>query len=198
MKLAYNSPVILTFTIISAIVLMISEWIFPGFRSLFTVYEFSWGNPVNYFQLVSHIAGHGNWPHLLGNFSFILLLGPIMEDKYGSKTLLLMILITGFITGVLNVIIYDSGLLGASGIVFMLIILSGFSSFRSGKIPITLVLVVLLYIGKELVQIFQEDQVSQFAHILGGICGGVFGYLLKPGAKGSGNGDNAHPITNIE
>lgn len=182
LRLEYNSPVILTYALISSVVLILHDSGLFGDRLMmaFSVYEFSPSNLVNYFQLVSHSAGHLGWNHLIGNFSFILILGPILEEKYGSGKLLLMIVLTALITGLLNVLFFDTRLLGASGIVFMLIILSGFSNFKAGRIPITLILIVLLYIGREVAQIFADDQVSQFGHILGGICGGVFGYILKP------------------
>ena len=53
--------------------------------------------------------------------------------------LLHLILSTAFIIGVVNTIIGKNKLLGASGIVFMLIILSSFTNLQAGKIPLTLV-----------------------------------------------------------
>ena len=175
MRIRYNSPVILSFTLISVLV-----WAL-GLKDFFTVnaYIDDWANPLNYFQLVSHIAGHQDLGHLMGNFTLILLIGPILEEKYGSKQLLFMILITGFITGVLNVLFLDTRLLGASGIVFMLIILSSVSNAKAGEIPLTFILVAILYIGGEVYNSMQDDSVSQFAHILGGVCGGVFGFALS-------------------
>jgi membrane associated rhomboid family serine protease len=127
-------------------------------------------------RLVSHIAGHQNWAHFMGNFTFILLLGPMLEEKYGSGRLLAMILFTGFITGVLNILFFSTGLMGASGIVFMFIILSSFANIRSGDIPLTFILVVSLFLIKEVLDILKQDNVSQFAHILGGVAGSFFGF----------------------
>ncbi len=182
MKLKYNSPVILTFTFLSSIVLLIDSVtgskIIPG---LFTVPgEFAFNHPLDYLRIFTHAAGHANWMHLVGNFSLVLLLGPILEEKYGSRDILLMMLATAGITGILNVVFFDSGLLGASGIVFMLILLSSFSNFKSGEIPITFILVVALYLGQEIYRAVTEDnQVSEFAHIIGGAIGGVFGFLVE-------------------
>ena len=182
MRIRYNSPVVLTYTFICVIVLAISEYFLGDtFRSFFTVYgEFgSIYNPLSYFRLISHAAGHANWPHLVGNFSIILLIGPILEEKYGSGRLLFMIVLTAFITGLLNIFFFSSGLLGASGIVFMMIILSSISNVKGGSIPLTFILVGALYIGTEVMNSFDPtDNISQFGHILGGICGGVFGFAL--------------------
>jgi len=43
------------------------------------------------------------------------------------------------------------------------------------------ILIAVLFIGKEVIQSFASDQISQFAHIIGGICGSIFGYFLRPG-----------------
>jgi membrane associated rhomboid family serine protease len=133
-----------------------------------------------YLQLFIHVIGHADWNHLFGNFSFILLVGPILEEKYGSRDLLLMILVTALLTGLLQVTFFQHSLMGASGIVFMLILLSSFTNAKGG-IPLTFVLVVVLFLGKEVVSSFGEDNVSQFAHIIGGVMGGIFGFLLEGG-----------------
>lgn len=185
MRIKYNSPIILTYAFICVVVLIISEYVFPPFRNIFTVMG-SFGsisNPLNFFRLFSHIIGHGGWEHLLGNFTFILLLGPILEEKYGSKQLLWMILVTAGITGGLNIILFDSGLLGASGIVFMLIVLSSISNAKGGEIPLTFILVAGLYIGTEILNSINMDNISQFAHILGGLCGALFGFGMQTANK---------------
>ena len=114
----------------------------------------------------------------MGNFAIILLIGPILEEKYGSSDLLWMMAITALVSSVLSTVLFDTGGLGASGIVFMLIMLSSFANFRAGTIPMTFVLVALLYLGEEVVRAFSDDNISQFGHIVGGIVGGLFGFKL--------------------
>lgn len=185
LKLDYNSPVILTFAFIAAGVFFVDALVPGDLRALFTVGgQMDASQPLDWFRLVSHVIGHGSAAHLFGNFTLILLLGPIIEEKYGSLPLLGMILATALVTGVLNVALFSSGLLGASGIVFMLILLSSITNVRNGTIPLTFVLVVLLYVGRELLAMFENDGVSQFAHLLGGACGMAFGFgLERLGAK---------------
>lgn len=181
MKLKYNAPVILTFAILSTIVLAIDTVSGGEFaKTFFTTYpEFDFKAPLSYLRLVSHVAGHANWPHLAGNFTLILLIGPLLEEKYSSKALLAMILMTAFTTSVFNGLFFNTGLLGASGVVFMLIILSSFTNLRDGEIPITLILVVGIFLTGEIVNAFKNDSISQFAHITGGLVGGGFGFLLS-------------------
>ena len=52
-----------------------------------------------------------------------------------------MILVTALLTALLNAVFFNTGLLGASGIVFMLILLSSCANIRAGEIPLTLILV---------------------------------------------------------
>jgi membrane associated rhomboid family serine protease len=189
MRIRYNAPVSLSFALISAAVLLADQTLDLHLReTLFSVPgkgEFVPTNPLNYLRLFSHIAGHANWQHLVSNFSFILLLGPILEEKYGSTSLLVMLLITGIITGVLNVLFISTGLLGASGIVFMMILLVSFANIDQGEIPLTFILIVILYLAREFINAFQMDYVSQIAHIVGGLTGSLFGFL-QPRRSGRG------------
>lgn len=182
-RIRYNSPVILTYALFASALLLFDQLTGAGLTARwFTVPgggAFDWGNPVMYIRLVTHVIGHVNWQHLLGNFAFILLLGPILEEKYGSFGLFAMMLATAVITGVLNVLLFSTGLLGASGVVFMLILLISFTNIRNGEIPLTFILVLVLYLASEIIQAFRTDEISQFAHIAGGFCGSLFGFL-KP------------------
>lgn len=178
MKIRYNAPVILTFSLICAAVLLISGMVGGSFMKVFFLClpHMSFTDPLTYLRIFSHAIGHSSWAHLIGNLSFILLIGPVLEEKYGSKRLIIMMLIAAGITGILNTLFFQTGLLGASGIVFMFIILGSFTNIKAGEIPLTFILVVILFLAKEFTDAFQKDSVSQFAHIAGGICGSVFGF----------------------
>jgi membrane associated rhomboid family serine protease len=181
MRVTYNAPFTLTFALACTAVQFMGE----GFTNLlFTVDgTMNFFNPIDYFRLFSHSMGHSGWGHLIGNLSFILILGPLLEEKYGTSNIILMAFITAFVTGILNIMFFDTGLRGASGLVFMMILLSSFTNFRSGTIPLTFILVVILYIGNEIYCAFKTDQISQFAHLFGGLAGSVFGF-------GGGKKDN--------
>lgn len=182
MKLRYNAPVSLTFTLISAIVLLLNQFLLKTLiPTLFVAPgrgDFSFVNPVDYIRVISHVIGHANWTHFISNFSFILLLGPSLEEKYGSGSILLMMFVTAVVTGILNVLLIPAGLMGASGIVFMMILLMSFTNIKAGEIPITFILIVLLFIVKEVVDAIKDNNnISEFAHIAGGIMGSLFGFI---------------------
>ena len=182
-RIVYNSPVTLTFAALSLVSLILG-YITKGWTTehIFMVYRSSLLNPMTYLRLFTHVLGHAGLNHYVSNFTLILLLGPLIEEKHGSGNLLIMIALTALITGILQMIFFPNvALCGASGIVFMLIMLSSFASARSDDgIPLTLILVGVLYIGSEIITgLSVRDNISQFGHVIGGVCGGSFGYFLK-------------------
>ncbi len=178
LRIRYNAPVTLTFTL-TAVAVLLADGLAGG---RLVAQAFSIGaslevsNPLQWPRLFTHALGHANWTHFMGNFAFILLLGPILEEKYGSGGLLFMMVLTAGITGLINVLFMPTALLGASGIVFMMILLVSFTNIRAGEIPLTFILVVILFLTRELVGAIGDDNIAQFAHIAGGICGSLFGF----------------------
>ncbi|HPK09235.1 MAG TPA: rhomboid family intramembrane serine protease [Saprospiraceae bacterium] len=185
MKIKYNAPVTLSFSLICTVIFILNKYFLPGLMNLFILDPNQPLNALGIFKLFSHVFGHISVEHLIGNLTFILLLGPIAEEKYGSKNLFLMIMFTALVTGILNYFIFSSGLMGASGIVFMLILLVSFTNVKSGEIPLSFILVALLFLGKEVLNALGEDQVSQFSHIIGGLCGAIFGFVLNKNKRGT-------------
>ena len=61
-KITYNAPVVLTFTVLAAAVMIASSVSGGAFAStFFAVYPpFEAGHPLNWFRLVSHVAGHAD------------------------------------------------------------------------------------------------------------------------------------------
>lgn len=181
MKLKFNSPVVLTFSLLCVAVFLLDKLMVGNLIPYFALGHVSLANPVSLITLFTHVLGHASMEHLIGNLTFILLVGPIVEEKYRDRRTLFMIVITALITGILNMLFFHTGLMGASGIVFMLILLASFTNSKHGEIPITFILIAVLFIGKEIIQSLQNDQISQFAHIMGGICGSIFGFASRPG-----------------
>ena len=77
------------------------------------------------------------------------------------------------------------GLCGASGVVFAFIVLASFTGFREGEIPLSFILVTIIFIGQQVYEgIVLTDNISNMAHIVGGLVGAVIGYFLnKKGRK---------------
>lgn len=180
----YNAPVTLTFALACTAVYLVN-YLTKGLITPLVSLDgsFSFLSLKDYLNLFTYIFGHQNIEHLLGNMSFILLLGPMLEEKYGKRHMILMMIITAVVTGILNFLFFSSGLWGASGIVFMFIILVSFTNMSGIGIPLTFILIMLLFVGREVMNSLEADSVSQFAHIAGGVIGSLFGFMGKPSKK---------------
>ena len=178
----YNAPTTLTFALISFLVLLIAQAT-DGASTLkyFCVYRSSLTDVLTYPRFFTHVLGHSNFAHYAGNMTLLLVLGPALEERYGSLTMFWTILATAFLSGLIQWLLFPgSALLGASGIVFMMILMSSLGGSRGRGIPLTLILVFIIYIGGEIVDgVTLADNVSHLTHIVGGLCGAVIGVGLR-------------------
>ena len=182
----FNAPVILSFALLSLLALLLGNWTNgAATHQYFSVYRSSLSDPLTYVRFIGHVLGHADYEHYMGNMLLLLLVGPGLEEKYGSGTMVWMILVTALVTGLVHFVFFPgSALLGASGVVFMMIVLSSFTAMRRGEIPVTLILVVIFYLGGEIMDgLFKKDNISQITHIVGGLCGLIFGFTVRRGRR---------------
>jgi len=188
-KLSYNSPLILSFALLAATIFLFDHYL--STKNITALYfsspsTFNVNSTLDYLRSFSYIFGHASWDHLAGNLMLILLIGPVLEEKYKFLSLGLMIMITAAATSFLNMALFHSSLMGASGIAFMLIILSSFTNARADSVPLTFVLITLLFLTREIADAFLvKDSVSQFGHVFGGVLGGVFGFIFSKAKRTS-------------
>ena len=181
-RITYNSPVVLTFAILCFFAL-VANYLTAGMSNklLFMTYHSSLASPLTYVRFFTHVLGHAGWAHFIGNMMYLLLLGPMLEEKYGSRAVIEVILITGLVTGLATWVLFPGiSLCGASGVVFAFIMMTSFTGFREGEIPLTVILVAVIFIGQQVYEgLFVQDDISNMAHILGGLVGAVAGYVLN-------------------
>ncbi len=182
LKISYNAPITLTFVIICFTATILGVITRDAVtRVLFLTYRDSLANPMTYLRFFTHIFGHSGWSHFIGNASYLLLLGPLLEEKYGAKGILMVMGITSIVTALVNFIIFpNTGLCGASGVVFAFILLASFTGFKEGELPLTFILVAVIFLGQQVIEgVAVRDNISNMAHIVGGIVGAAFGYFLN-------------------
>jgi len=150
-------------------------------QQFFMTYRGSLGSPMTYLRFFTHVLGHADWGHFIGNASYLLLLGPMLEEKHGAARMLEVILITALITGIVNAVLFPhTAVCGASGVVFAFILMTSFTGFREGEIPLTFILVAVIFIGQQVYDgLLVRDNISNLSHILGGVTGTVTGYSLN-------------------
>ena len=181
LRLSFNAPAVLTFTALCVIAQLISMLTRgESNRVLFSVYRASLLDPLTWVRCFTPVLGHAGWEHLLGNIMYILILGPMIEEKYGTATTAFIMAATALVIGVINMVFFPGVmLLGASGIVFAFILIASITIREDNTIPVTFILVAVLYLGQQIWQgLFSQDNVSQMAHIVGGAVGAVLGFLL--------------------
>ena len=164
--ISFNAPVILGFTAV-CVIAQILNTVTNGAsnRAVFSIYGASLLDPLTWVRCVCHVFGHGGWDHLIGNLMYILILGPMIEEKYGSKNTAIIILVTAAVTAIVSMVFFPRiMLLGASGVVFAFILIGSITAKEDRKIPVTFILVALLYIGQQVWQgITQRDNISQMS-----------------------------------
>ena len=163
-KVSINAPVTLAYVFVSFVILVIG--LVTGGRStqlLFMTWHSSLLSPLTWLRFFTHVLGHAGWAHYMGNMAYILLLGPMLEEKYGTARIIEVIAMTVLITALVNYIFFpSSALCGASGVVFAFI------------------LAAVFYIGQQAAQgLFVRDQISQLSHIIGGLVGACAGFALN-------------------
>lgn len=181
-KISLNAPVILAFTGL-CFVAMLLNYATNGRSNevLFMTYHSSLREPLTYVRFFTHVLGHADWSHFISNMAYFLLLGPILEEKYGSVRILQVIGITAVVTGVINYIFFPQvALCGASGVCFAFILLASFTGFREREIPLTFILVAAIFIGQQVYNgVTVQNDISNMSHIVGGIVGSILGFVLN-------------------
>ncbi len=177
---SYNSVVIISYFLICLLVLIIDTISKGKLNNFLTTRRGSLLNPMTYIRLVTSGLCHKDWTHFRNNFVMILLVGPLLEEKYGSIPMLEMIIITTIASSLVHLFIYENGAIGASDNVYMMVVLCSIVNISQGKIPVTLILIFLFYVADEIIkQIFKRnDNIAHDSHIVGAICGFIFGYFI--------------------
>jgi GlpG protein len=181
-RITFNAPAVLGFAALCLCATILDQLTGGAANRLaFSTYRSSPLSPLTYVRLFTHVLGHAGWDHLIGNMSYILLLGPLLEEKYGSRTIVEIIALTALATGLVNSLLFSNiALCGASGVCFAFILLSSVTSLGEGEIPLTFILVAVLFLGQQVVDgIFVRDNISNLSHILGGIVGAGCGFALS-------------------
>ena len=181
LRITLNAPFTLAFSLLCGIATLLCAVSDDCTVLLFSTHAAPLTDPLMYVRLFTHVLGHSGLPHLIGNLTLILLLGPALEEKYGAFRLLLVVLATALVTGIVhNLLFPQTYLLGASGVVFAMILLTSFAGFKDGEIPLTFILVALLYLGEQIWNgITVRDNISNLTHIIGGLVGSGAGWLLN-------------------
>ena len=180
--LKYNAPVTLTIALLSLLALALNE-LTDGWttQNLFCFYKSALTDYLTYPRAVLHILGNTSLTECTANIIILLVVGPAAEERFGSAKVLFAVLATAIAAALIMWFLFPtSAIMGASGVLFMMMVLASFASMRGGAIPITLILVLILFLGSEVVQAVTGDAgLQELTHIAGGAVGMVLGFAFS-------------------
>lgn len=171
---SFESTTTIFLIFIAFVVTLIQEFFIPGFASNFATHN-KWDAGI-----ILHVFGHSGWSHFIGNTIYIAMLGPSVEDRFGTIPLALMTLITALVIGAVS-IVTQTPCYGLSTVAYMWVILNTFYSDEQEGIPVTSLILLLVFVLPEAISIFTKhgDHIAHQNHVLGAACGFGFGIATK-------------------
>ncbi len=180
-KFVANTPVVTSILVIS-IIATISMRVTGGDTGLlfFKTYHSSLLSPLTWLRFFTHIFGHLNAEHLLNNMGYLLILGPQLEKEYGSKALVMVVMVSAFSQGILQYFFFPSkAALGFSGVDYTLVVLYALLNLRERKISINFPFILIIFFVPEFLKwIKGSDNVGHGYHLVGGVVGGLMWYII--------------------
>ena len=192
LKFEYDSPVMLSFAFLTLIILLLDTFAFKGKLKNFWLltpttaagaFPFAFSDFPSILRLFIHIFGYSDISLLVCNLIFILLLGPQMEERYGSVIIGIMIFVAALFSGVLNACFCQNAVCGAEPVVFMLILLWTMMQLSRSKISASAIAVIALFVAMLIFRKNPNGVVGLVVTVAGGLCGSLFAFLTSPKAR---------------
>lgn len=213
LRFVFDAPAATVFAILGVLVFLADvlshHVVIPSFctcRSLKALGDgaelFDFKNALDYVRLFLHVFAGTSWEMVLLNALFVLLLGPQLEERYGTPMLCLMMILTALVTGVLCVCTGCLVATGAEGIIFMMIVLISLTAFARRRLPFSWLCIFLCYTAyrvhyyaylprastsfaqdKSLMELLQKN-IPLLINLAGGIIGSLFGFFIQPRKHG--------------
>lgn len=184
MRVSWNAPGTLGLCGVSLLVFGL-QTVLPGVGGVFaSPVRVDPAEPLFFVQCVAHVLGHVNFSHLSNNLLLLLLLGPMVEARHGTGWFLSIAALTAVVTA-LAALGLGHRVQGLSGVVFTCIGLASVAGARRGELPVTMLLVLGVYLGAEVMDLLRHDAVSQLSHLIGGVVGAGVGLALARPAPGA-------------
>ena len=185
LQLVFNSPVILISSLITLLVFILQNTAIPNLIEIIassntaslTEQAFSPINPMHYVRLFTLIFGHYNMQTLCINLAIILLLGPRVEERFGTILVFIMFAITSFVAGILSVLFLENSICGLDGIALLLVILTLFECASLKEIYFSYIILLAVLIANTIVFSIQQNNFGILLHYAGSLCASLFGFL---------------------
>jgi uncharacterized protein len=154
-----------------------------GYLALIPAYMFQ--RP---WTLVTYMFVHASFDHLLWNMLFLFFFGIELERRVGSKTFLVIYLLSGIIAALVQIFVFPSILVGASGALYgimgcLAVIAPEIRVLIFFVIPLSIRGAIILFAAIEFLSFGAADNIAHMAHFAGLIVGVAFGYAMRKHPK---------------
>lgn len=202
-RVAYNAKAVITFVLLSVVIMLLDmvakHKIIPVIFTSPSKASFNFKNVLDYVRLLTHVFSHNAWIPFFVNGIAILLMGPALEERYGTLVLCLMIFASALVTGVLTATLSPEATNGASCIVLMMIILLAINGIIKRNLDFSVIVVCALYLAYlcytvqksasaitegNAFSVFLQKNVPVLIHLAGAIVGSLFAFLPSPAKRG--------------
>lgn len=188
-----NSPVILVIIFLSLCICVVQNLVdSDSLKNLFSApgmqgspVAFNFKNPLDYLRIFVHILGCSGFQTLAINILFLLILGPSIEDRFGSPFIAIMILICSIVTSVVNVCFFSTVTQGLGSIVWALFLLTAFPAENRKVLPFAALMAVIILIAKDVSSIFVFKNYSVIPQFIGGVSGSLISFAASAPKRAS-------------
>ena len=156
----------------------------PGAKG--AVEPFNFSQPANYARLILFAFGNKSFLQMIFSLAFILPFGALMEERYGSPAVALMMAISAFVSGALNACLVPQTLCGAAAIALMLILLSSITSLAKNEIQLSSLLTLAICLSANIYLVSLDGGLNRygatslFVQLAGALAGSMAGFLTAP------------------
>lgn len=191
-KASFDSPFAISFVILSVLVMVFDLFVLKSKLNQTVLLSptspvgnlpFVFTDPSSYLRLVLCFFGYNDKSVFLCDLIFILLIGVKVEDRYGSIVIGIMSFVSILFSSVLTACFGKESCFGAGSVIFMMLILNILLNFSKNKVALSSVLILILFIVKEV--LFQKSNgvLGVAIEAAGGLCGSLFAFLVSPKAR---------------
>ena len=192
LKFVYDAPVMLTFALAVLVIFVLDTFVVKGKlaekwllspTSAEGSLPFAFSDFTSIFRLFLHVLGGRDIPFLICNLIFIRLLGPEMEERYGSVIIGIMIFVAALFSGVLNACFCKIPVSGSEPVVFMLILRCAMMHLSRSTVSASALVVIILFAVMLVLRKNPNGVVGVVITLAGGLCGSLFAFLTSPKAR---------------
>lgn len=163
------------------IIIFILQLVFPGMTEAFALVSAkAFAEP---WRLFTSMFLHAGLDHLFFNMYGLMLFGPLLESRIGSKRFLALYLISGVLVSIVSSFFYNAAV-GASGAIMavigaLIIFMPRLQLLLFFAIPMPLWIAGILWVVIDTLGILVPSGVANIGHLTGMACGLLYGVFLK-------------------